>query len=242
MNRILALWSAPRSVSTAFERMMMARGDHEVIHEPFSAHYYLSEERSSARFPDAPDPRHRHDEILETITARARHRPVFVKDMAYHIRGVADRLFAARFVNTFIIRDPAEALPSLFHMWPDFTGEEAGYEAVRHLFELACGLGKQPPAVIDAADLLRAPESTVRAYCDAVDIPFLPEAMAWQATSPPQWKMWDAWHADAKASTSFRAPAKKRYRSVTDEPRLAEAHAACLPHYRRLRAARIRVP
>ena len=32
----LALWSAPRSRSTAFERMMRARGDFTVLHEPFS--------------------------------------------------------------------------------------------------------------------------------------------------------------------------------------------------------------
>jgi hypothetical protein len=33
---LLALWSAPRSRSTAFERMMMERGDFRVVHEPFS--------------------------------------------------------------------------------------------------------------------------------------------------------------------------------------------------------------
>ncbi len=52
VNRIIALWAAPRSVSTAFERMMMERGDHAVVHEPFSAHYYLSSARTSDRFRD----------------------------------------------------------------------------------------------------------------------------------------------------------------------------------------------
>ena len=33
---VLALWSAPRCRSTAFERMMMERGDRVVVHEPFS--------------------------------------------------------------------------------------------------------------------------------------------------------------------------------------------------------------
>ena len=33
---ILVLWAAPRSRSTAFFRMMAERGDHTVLHEPFS--------------------------------------------------------------------------------------------------------------------------------------------------------------------------------------------------------------
>ena len=36
MNKIVPLWSVPRSISTGFERMMIERGDFKVIHEPFS--------------------------------------------------------------------------------------------------------------------------------------------------------------------------------------------------------------
>lgn len=243
MNTILALWSAPRSVSTAFERMIMARRDHAVVHEPFSAHYYLSAGRTSDRFRDRqPEPRHHQTEILARVVERARRGPVFFKDMAYHVRRFADSAFLSRFVNTFIIRDPAEALPSLFHVWPDFTDEEAGYAALGHLFELVVEARGKAPAVIDSGDLLRDPEATVRAYCRATGLPFLPEAMTWEAGSPPEWEMWDAWHADAKASTTFQKPSKKPYLSIEDDPRLAEVYAACRPHYRRLREARIRVP
>ncbi len=251
-NRLLALWCAPRSVSTAFERMMMARGDHTVLHEPFSAHYYLGPERASDRFPDAePETRHHHAEILARIETQALERPVFLKDMAYHVDRVTDRRFLARFVNSFIIRDPAEALPSLHHIWPDFTDEEAGYASLGRLFDLAretheADVSLAPlrgdPVVVDAVDLLRDPPATVRAYCQATGLPFLPEAMEWRPSSPPEWKTWDTWHADAKRSSGFDAPAKKRYRAVTEDGRLAEVYAACLPHYRRLRAARLRVP
>ncbi len=41
MNRIIALWCHPRSLSTAFERMVIERGDLEVIHEPFLYLYYV---------------------------------------------------------------------------------------------------------------------------------------------------------------------------------------------------------
>ena len=41
MNTIVALWTYPRTISTAFERVMMERGDFEVLHEPFSYLYYV---------------------------------------------------------------------------------------------------------------------------------------------------------------------------------------------------------
>ena len=48
-SRPVALWAVPRSISTAFERVFVERGDFEVFHEPFSAYYY-STERQSDRF------------------------------------------------------------------------------------------------------------------------------------------------------------------------------------------------
>jgi len=41
VNTIIALWSIPRSLSTAFERLMMQRGDFKVFHEPFSYFFYI---------------------------------------------------------------------------------------------------------------------------------------------------------------------------------------------------------
>ena len=40
MKPILALWAVPRSTSTAFERMMRQRGDHDCVHEPFGEVWY----------------------------------------------------------------------------------------------------------------------------------------------------------------------------------------------------------
>jgi hypothetical protein len=43
-NKILSLWSAPRSRSTAFMWMMKNRGDFEVFLEPFGNSAYYSGE------------------------------------------------------------------------------------------------------------------------------------------------------------------------------------------------------
>ena len=51
-DKPIALWAAPRSISTAFERIFVEREDFEVYHEPFAASYYFSEQRRSDRYPD----------------------------------------------------------------------------------------------------------------------------------------------------------------------------------------------
>lgn len=81
--RLLALWGAPRTVSTAFERMMREGGDHEVVFDPFAAHCYFSDRRSSRCDGEvAPRPAHDLDAVLEGLLGLARDRRVFVKGMA----------------------------------------------------------------------------------------------------------------------------------------------------------------
>ena len=75
-HRVIFLWSVPRSVSTSFERMMSARGDHIVFDEPFSRSCYFGPDRRSRRFIDTlPDSS--AEEVLETIERAALERPVF---------------------------------------------------------------------------------------------------------------------------------------------------------------------
>ena len=55
-HRVTFLWTVPRSVSTSFERMMIARGDHVVLDEPFSRAYYFGPDRQSPRYTETlPD-------------------------------------------------------------------------------------------------------------------------------------------------------------------------------------------
>ena len=48
----IALWATPRTASTAFERMMIERGDVRVVNEPWSHFYYYSADGPSDRFDE----------------------------------------------------------------------------------------------------------------------------------------------------------------------------------------------
>ncbi len=244
MPQLLALWGAPRTVSTAFERMMRERGDHEVVFEPFAAHYYFSTDRRSSRFDGevAPERSHDFDAILDHLLGIARARQVFVKDMAYHVVHRADDRFLSRFRHTFIVRHPRFALASLARIWPDFTHEEAGFSALRHLFELVAEREGRPPPVIDGEDLLADPQRVVAAWCEAVGIAHLPQALSWKAGRADGWERWSRWTTTVERSSGLpteRSAPRDGNATRLDDPRLEEAVDGCLPDYRRLVEHRI---
>jgi hypothetical protein len=230
---VVALWSVPRSGSTAFERMMMERGDVAVFHEPFSVRYYCGATKRSSRYDevrDDGDP----DHILAALEVAASVRPVFVKDMAYHVLGLVDNAFLARFVHSFLIRDPAWTLPSLAAIWPDFTDEEVGFDALA-----AMAARVSDPVVVDGDDLRCDPSGVVRAWCDRVGLPFVPEALSWSPGMPPEWTLWEDWHAEVAASRGFvpppDGPAPDRH-----DPRVEGAYRSARPVYEELRQLRLR--
>jgi hypothetical protein len=78
---IIFLWSHPRSVSSAMERIMLERGDMTTLHEPFIYLYYVHDRKKTLDYFD-PDPDHptSYHDIREMVLAAAEQGPVFVKD------------------------------------------------------------------------------------------------------------------------------------------------------------------
>ena len=212
-----------------------------MLHEPFSHAYYHGPERQSDRFEAVePQPEHAYDAVMaETLAVRET--PIlFLKDMAYQARPIDDARFFAEFTNTFLIREPEEALLSLHRMWPDFTFEEAGFAEQAQLFELVTDTLAQPAVVVDATDFRRDPERTMAAYCAAVGIEHRAEALSWDSGAVPEWRSWAEWHRDAEQSSGILPPPAER--AAEPLPGRVQAVAAmCRPHYERLYAERLTV-
>ncbi|MDX1540227.1 MAG: hypothetical protein R3349_02375 [Geminicoccaceae bacterium] len=236
----IALWAVPRSVSTAFERVFVERDDAMVLHEPFSHAYYFGEERRSDRYADQPPVPDRTFEAVREQVLEVDDAPiVFMKDMAYQASPLDDLAFYGRFRNTFIIREPREALASLARKWPQFTAEEAGYEEQGRLFDLVTAELGQPPVVVDATDLRRRPQQTIEAYCSAVGIPHRADALQWQARPVDIWQDWAGWHDDAEQSQGIEPPTPAPAEPLP--PQLEAVVEQCRPVYQRLHAARLAV-
>lgn len=232
------LWAVPRSVSTAFERMVIERGDHCVFDEPFSAAYYHGPEARSPRFAMS-DPEATVARVVAEIEAAADQQPVFVKDMASHVGPALDAAFLAPYRSALLIRDPRRTVPSMARVWPDVTEEEVGFTALERVFDVIADETGEPPIVIESDDLLADPAGVVGAWCDAMGLAEVPEALCWEAGMRPEWHLWPEWYRSAAASEGFGSPPTAPPPVVADE-RLAGLIQRSLPIYERLHALRVR--
>lgn len=244
MHKIIALWAIPRSTSTAFERMMRERGDLDCLHEPFGEAWYQGEDPLWPRFRtgDTTTPGLTIESVWETIRERAEKGPVFLKDFPHYINHMWGAEFLSHFTHAFLIRDPAKTITSMYDKWPDFDELEVGFPEQRALFDLLTALNGAPPPIIDSDDLLEDPHTMAAAFCDAVGIPFLEEALSWEAGGDPsEHSWWDggSFHANLARSTGLR-PQGRKYIDIADAPeRVRRVHRRMMPHYQRLHAHRI---
>src|SRR4051812_2217018 len=124
MHQSIALWSHPRSMSTALERMFIERGDFQVFHEEFAYVYFIHEQQADIphKHPDEAHLR-TYAEIRDLMEAARTAGPVFHKDFPYHVlRHLAvDPGYLLGQVNTFLVRDPEQSVLSHATVHPELT-------------------------------------------------------------------------------------------------------------------------
>ncbi len=245
MNTILALWAVPRSTSTAFEWMMRQRGDMQCFHEPYGEAWYQGEDPLWPRLTadSKRTPGLTLDSVTETLKAAASKGPVFSKDFPHYIEQIWDHGLLSMFTHSFLIRDPAKTITSMYHRWPDFHEKEVGFPEQRQLFDrVADRLGSAPP-VIDSDDMLENPASLVEAWCAAVGIPFIESALRWEPGARDEVSWWDggSFHANLRDSDGLKAQARSQYVAIDDMPdRVKSVYEKMMPHYQHLHQYRLR--
>lgn len=243
MKQIIATWAHPRSLSTAFERMVRERGDFVVLHEPFSFQYYYSEQgKTGPHLSDEMTYPKEYRGTTDYIQSLAESFDVYFKDISYHCydKLISDRQFLGKLKNTFIIRDPALTIASHFAMNQEVTVGEIGYWHLHGIFKRVCDLTGEVPPVIDADELLSDPDGVIQAFCRAVGIPYLERSLSWNAGHLESWDTWRRWHRDAATSTGFRQIRKNYVRTVENDVTLKSYYDYHLPYYQELHECRLR--
>jgi hypothetical protein len=230
---LLALWSAPRSRSTAFERMMMQRGDITVLHEPFS---HVSDFGSAVVGSRRVTSEQELLDVLKGLGGRT-----FLKDTTdfHYPRLVADEQFLRSTVHAFIIRHPREVIASHARLNPHLQRDEIGFARLWEIHSAVTAATGTAPLVIDSDDLLARPAQIVEEYCRRVGIPFLAESLHWPAGTPRQWERTERWHRAASESTGFGAAGAAESAPVRLDPVLAGYCDYHLPYYAALREHRL---
>lgn len=197
---ILALWSAPRCMSTAFFRMMLERGDFRAVHEPFSNRAEFGEVSiAGVTVTDEAALPARLRELASTG-------PVFFKDTTdeRYPAVLADTAFLAEdAVHTFLIRSPQETIASYFRLNPEVRAEQIGFAHQLEIFEAVRDATGRTPFVMAAERLLAEPAAVISAFCAATGIDFLPAALSWQPGHREEWGPSQRWHEEVSRTSGF---------------------------------------
>jgi hypothetical protein len=233
---MLMLWSAPRSRSTAFYRMMIERGDFTGVHEPFSnVTIFGSVDISGKRLATVP-------EVIAELRALATAGQVFIKETTdrSHPEVLADRRFLAEDAqHTFLIRHPRETVRSYLAVRPDPRMDEIGFETQYEVYTEVSRLTGRDPLVVDAGDLMNRPADIVKAYCAQVGIDFRPEALRWQPSDRPEWQSFRHWFTDVAASSGLAEVPGRRSPDAGQHPMLDTYVEYHLPFYEKLYQRRL---
>lgn len=226
MHKIIALWSHPRSMSTALERVMRERGDLTCAHEPFMYDYYIGQgRRVFPGFDVQPDHPTTYEGIRDMLLEKAVDGPVFFKDMAYYVMPhiLHDTAFLARLTHCFLIRHPLASILSYHKLDTGFSLREAGLEEEWKLYEGVRAAGHD--AVVVEAEAVRADtRGTMAALWAAIGLDYREAAFDWSRDVPGDWEQVGAWHEAASTSSGIRAAdAEEMLRKELEFEALAES-------------------
>ena len=216
---------------------MLERGDLLALHEPLEGLMYFGDTEVEGRTFESPA------SLLAWLREETHAVSVFLKETTdYRVREVvlADRRFLAEARHAFLIRRPRRSRRPCTRSKPDMRIEDIGLEALHELHAAVRDAGGHRPVVIDSDDLVARPEATMAAYCAAVGLPFIPQALTWEPGERPEWRRSARWHADVSATSGFDRAAHYTH-TVETSDELAQFAAHHPPFYEQLHAQRLDV-
>jgi hypothetical protein len=238
----IAMWSPPRTISTALMRSWENRPDTVVVDEPLYA-FYLAHTTVSHPGRDeviASQPAQWRTVVEQLTTGypngsgegAAGLAIFYQKHMAHHLLPSVDRSGLKPLRHAYLIRDPRELLASYAKVRSQPDLDDLGLRQQAEIFAAFGG------PVVDSRDILDDPERALRALCEALAVPFDAAMLSWPPGPRASDGVWAPyWYDSVWRSTGFMP-----YRPPDEPlpPRLAPLLRRCLPYYEQMRARRIR--
>lgn len=231
------MWSGPRNISTAMMRAWENRADTHVTDEPFYAAYLATTGldhpmRSQVIAAQPTDwqqcARHCAGGVVAPIH--------FQKHMCQHMIPQAPLGWMSACRHAFLIRPP-EAVAASFHRgWPEMRADDLGFRRQAELFDNVCRSAGVAPPVLEARDVLEAPEAALRALCSALGVAFDQAMLSWPQGPRASDGVWAAhWYDRVNQSTGFApyappGPVPNGLEGIVEE---------CRPYYERMRVHKL---
>ena len=231
----IAMWSGPRTVSTALMRAWENRPDTVVADEPLYA-FYL--DRTGLDHPGRDEVIASQPTDWRVVLAQQASAPLppgvnisYAKHMTHHLLPEVDRAALGPLRHAHLIRDPRELLASYARVRAEPSLDDLGLRQQAEIFETFGG------PVVDSRDLLTDPEGILLALCRALNGAVHRAMLSWPAGPRDSDGVWAPyWYASVHASTGFAA-----YRPPAEPlpARLEPSPGRCMPYYQRLHSYRI---
>lgn len=218
-NKIVYLISPPRSLSTAFLRMIEGRGDFIIINEPSVR---IMEKNNTNKY--YKNTLTSFDQVKEKILHESKTSNVFVKEIS---RSVKDFLLQDQnlvkkenIYFIFLVRNPHHSIISFYkkilHIFPNFS-DIIGYESTYEILKYVQKNSPNKPLIILSEDLYNNPSQTIEEFCQSCDLDWNQNALHWtnlgdDFTGQNEWNETKQkaqtyhWHGDAIKSSGFITP------------------------------------
>lgn len=235
-KKVYIMWAPPRSLSTAFVRMISQRGDFSLLHEPLcdiaacGEYKHINQDGGEQRVNDVAS-------LLTYVHSLIAKGNVFIKDTCeYDYSELLDGSPYMRDAqHIFMLRDPEKVINSHNNINPSLTCDEVGYRHLANIYELARSQSIYAPIFVDADELLADPESTVQAFCADAGLDYIPDSLSWSQGHLAAWKRTQYWHMDAADSTGFASRDNNYKTRVDNDPKLQDYYKRNLPYYEYLK-------
>lgn len=205
-QRIIAMWSGPRNISTAMMRAWESRSDTRVVDEPFYAHYLSC---TGYDHPGAGEVIRCGETdwrvVIKGLLAHGGEEPIFFqKHMTQHMLAHIDRDWLGQVANCFLIRNPRRMLLSFIKVIPNPSLDQTGLPQQLEIFNAVRAATGSIPPVIAAKDVLLNPEGMLRELCAALGLRFDGAMLRWKAGRRESDGVWAKhWYGAVEKSTGF---------------------------------------
>ncbi len=235
----IAMWSGPRNLSTALMYSFANRADMSVVDEPFYSAYLsqtglmhpMRDEVIASQSADA-------DRVIAALLSPENGTHQYQKHMTQHMLPTIGRNWLTKVKNVFLTRHPARVLASwaVKHDTPSLR--DIGLTQQYEIYRQVIALGRSA-VVIDSGDIRAAPEASLRALCDAIDLDWDPTMLAWKKGPKPFDGIWAThWYDAVHRSTGF-AGSEGALPKLSSE--LSRINEKALPLYERLAAQKLSI-
>lgn len=203
---VIHSWSLPRSLSTSLMYSFAQRDDTEVLDEPLYA-YWLAETGVERPYKEellSKMESNGNKVVNDVIFGPGKKKYRYCKHISkQRLPSLTKDLKKGK--HFILIRNPLDILPS-FDKVVESSFLEVELASLVALYSELCEL-VCPPPIVDAADLQKNPEGTLRCLCDALGIPFQTSMLKWEA-GPKKfdglWAPW--WYRRVHESKDFESP------------------------------------